>query len=93
VSLLTPPTSYIEHSASYMRSELIQRMGGTPVPMSKRGPRNLLWRAVRKGLQLSLVVPFRQVASMAGAGPSIEAVFRKRVSRPDTAPGMAGDKA
>jgi hypothetical protein len=48
--------------------------------MSKRPPRSLPWRAVRKGLQLSLVVPFSHVAAMAGAGPSIEAVFRKRVS-------------
>jgi len=80
VSLVTPRTSYIEHSAAYLRSELISQMGTTPVPMSKRGPRSLPWRAVRKGLQLSLVVPFSQVASMAGAGPSIEAVFRKQVS-------------
>ena len=81
VSLVTPRTSYIEHSAAYLRSELISKMGTTPTPMSKRGPRSLPWRAIRKGLQLSLVVPFSQVASMAGAGPSIEAVFRKPVSR------------
>jgi SAM-dependent methyltransferase len=93
VSLLTPRTSYIEHSASYLGSELIKRTGGSPVPMSKRGRRNIALRAIRKGLQLSLVVPFSQVASMAGAGPSIEAVFRKRVSRSDNTVDVAGDKA
>jgi SAM-dependent methyltransferase len=93
VSLLTPRTSYIEHSASYMCSELIKSAGGSPIPMSKRGPRNIAWRAVRKGLQLSLVVPFSQLASMVGAGPSIEAVFRKRVPRSDNTTGIAVDKA
>jgi 2-polyprenyl-3-methyl-5-hydroxy-6-metoxy-1,4-benzoquinol methylase len=93
VSLITPPTSYIEHSAAYIRSEIIKTVGGSPVPMSKRGPRSLPWRAVRKGLQLSLVVPFSQVASMAGAGPSIEAVFRKRGSNPEKTSGVSGSKA
>jgi SAM-dependent methyltransferase len=90
VSLLTPRTSYIEHSASYLRSELIKRTGNNPIPMSKRGPRNLLWRAVLKGWRLSMVVPFSQVASMAGAGPSMEAIFRKRVARAEKNSGAAG---
>jgi 2-polyprenyl-3-methyl-5-hydroxy-6-metoxy-1,4-benzoquinol methylase len=93
VSLITPRTSYIEHSAAYICSGIIKTVGGTPVPMSKRGPRSLPWRAVRKGLQLSLVVPFSQVASMAGAGPSIEAVFRKRESRSGNTSDAPGGKA
>jgi SAM-dependent methyltransferase len=93
VSLLTPRTSYIEHSASYLRSEMIKRTGSTPVPMSKRGRRNIVWRAARKGLQLSMAVPFSQIASMAGAGPNMEAVFRKRVARTDKSSGDAGGEA
>jgi SAM-dependent methyltransferase len=81
VNLITPRTSYIEHSAGYIRSEIIKAFGGSPVSMSKRGPRGVPWRAVRKVLQLSLVVPFSQLESMAGAGPSIEAVFRKSASK------------
>lgn len=78
VRLTTPRTSYIEHSGAYLCSEAIKMAGGSPAPMSKRGPRSVPWRAVRKGLQLSLVVPFSQIASMADAGPSIEAIFRKK---------------
>jgi len=92
LSLITPRTSYIEHSGAYLRSEIIQRSGGSPVPMSKRGPRSLPWRAIRKGLQLSLVAPFSEAASMAGAGPSIEAVFRKRVSPVEKTAGRSGSK-
>ena len=93
ISLTTPPTSYIEDSVSYLCSRSIERMGITPTPMSERGPRSIPLRLVRKALQLSLVVPFSQIASMAGAGPSMEAVFKKNGSPKNQTPVVSGGKA
>jgi SAM-dependent methyltransferase len=93
ISLFTPRTSYVEDSASYICSGIVEKIGISPLPMSKRGPRSIPLRALRKALQLSLVVPFSQIASMAGAGPGIEAVFRKSVSRTDKAAGVSGGEA
>jgi SAM-dependent methyltransferase len=93
ISLFTPPTAYVEDSASYICSGVLQKIGISPLPMSKRGPRSIPFRAVRKALRLSLVVPYSQIASMAGAGPSMEAVFRKPASHADHATGVSGGKA
>ena len=93
VALKTPRTSYIEHSASYLFSAAAQNVGISLLSMSKRGPRKLPMKLVRKAFQLSMVVPFSQIASMVGAGPSIEAVFEKPVSNPNKTTGVSGAKA
>jgi len=91
--LTTPFTTYIEDSVSYLCSRAIERIGITPIPMSKRGPRSIPMRLVRKALQLSLVNPFTHIACAAGAGPSMEAVFRKNGSPRNKATGVSGGKA
>jgi SAM-dependent methyltransferase len=78
ISILTPGTSYVERSASYLFSEVIQKMGISPTPMAKELPRSVPSRIVRKALRLTLIAPFAQVASVAGAGASIEAIFTKQ---------------
>jgi SAM-dependent methyltransferase len=93
ISLFTPPTAYVEDSASYICSGVLQKIGISPLPMSKRGPRSIPFRAVRKALRLSLVAPYAQIASWAGAGPSMEAVFAKPVSHTNKATGVSGGKA
>ena len=41
IGLTTPRTSYLLHSVSYLCSGAMEKMGITPVPMSKRGPRSI----------------------------------------------------
>jgi hypothetical protein len=75
--LTTPHTSYIEHSAGYVCSSLLENLGFVPTSQAKAKPRSFLWKAVRKGLRLVFVAPFALIASSVEAGPCMEAVFRK----------------
>lgn len=93
ISLTTPRTSYLLHSVNYLCSGAMEKMGITPVPMSRQGPRGIPSRAIRKAFQLSVAAPLAEFASMAGAGPAIEAVFGKPVSRTDKTTGVSGGKA
>jgi SAM-dependent methyltransferase len=77
ISIVTPRTSYVEHSVSYIASSVFQTVGGTPAPMSSLRKRSVPFRAARKVCRLSLLNPFGQVASWAGAGGSIEAIFER----------------
>jgi SAM-dependent methyltransferase len=86
LSLITPRTTYVEDSANYICSEIAEKMGMSPIPMAKRGPRSIPFRLVRKALRLSMVAPFAEIASLAGAGASMEAVFMKNMS-PTNKPG------
>jgi SAM-dependent methyltransferase len=74
----TPLVSYVERSVGYLCTAFIQRLGFGATPQSVRRPRSLLWRMARKAMRLGFVLPFALAASLAGAGPSIEGVFRKR---------------
>jgi len=73
----TPPVSYIERSLGYVSSGLLEKLGFSSTPQAKPKPQGFLTKAIRKGLRLTFVEMFAQIASMAGAGPSMEVVFRK----------------
>jgi SAM-dependent methyltransferase len=73
----TPPISYMERSANYVCSNVLEQMGYTPTPQAKPKTPNLLQRVVRKGARVAIVAPLAKVASLAGAGPCLEAVFSK----------------
>ncbi|MBZ5503744.1 MAG: class I SAM-dependent methyltransferase [Acidobacteriia bacterium] len=77
VALSTPRISYLERSAGYVYSEVLQRIGFSPAPAAKPTPKSIPWPAVRKAARLTFVAPASQAASFAGAGASIEAIFRK----------------
>jgi 2-polyprenyl-3-methyl-5-hydroxy-6-metoxy-1,4-benzoquinol methylase len=77
ISIVTPQTSYVEHSVGYIASSVVQAVGGTPVPMATSRKRSIPFRAARKAFRLSLVDPFSHMASWAGAGGSIEAIFER----------------
>ncbi len=74
----TQPISYIERSMRYIGGEISQRMGFSPTPQSKPQPLSFAQRAVRKVIRLAVIAPIARTASLAGAGPSLEVVFRKR---------------
>lgn len=73
----TQPTNYMERSVDYLRSALLQRLGVSPISQAQRHRASIPSRAFRKAMRLSLFNPFGHVASVAGRGASMEAVFRK----------------
>jgi 2-polyprenyl-3-methyl-5-hydroxy-6-metoxy-1,4-benzoquinol methylase len=73
----TPSYSYIERSAGYVCSSLLEKVGFSPTPQAVPKRRSFPLKVVRKGLRTVVVAPFAQLASFAVAGPSMEAVFRK----------------
>jgi SAM-dependent methyltransferase len=77
VCVKTPPVSYMERSAGYVCSSLMEKLGLSPTPQAKPKPQSLPERAVRKGIRLSVVAPLARIAARAGAGPCMEVVFRK----------------
>jgi hypothetical protein len=77
VLVRTPRASYLERSAGYVGSSVMTTMGMAATPQSRPKPRSLPWKIVRKGIRLTVIAPLAQVAAMAGAGPSMEVVFRK----------------
>jgi 2-polyprenyl-3-methyl-5-hydroxy-6-metoxy-1,4-benzoquinol methylase len=77
VNLLTPRTCYVERSVNYAGAEIASKFGFEPTSQAQAKERSIAWRAIRKVLRLSFIFPFSQVASWAGAGGSMEAVFAK----------------
>jgi len=80
VSIKTMPTSYLERSAHYLNMAVLEKLGASPAWLksldSEKRP-SIPERAVRKALRLSAVIPFGRMASAAGSGASMEAVFAK----------------
>jgi SAM-dependent methyltransferase len=81
----TARTSYVERSVGYVCSALLEKVGFSPVPQSKPRPQSLPGKAVRKAMRMTLLSLFGQMASLAGAGASMEAVFIKLDSGRDQA--------
>ncbi len=73
----TTPTSYLEHSIHYVCCGIMQKLGGSPTPLANVQRRGFAFKAIRKVLRFSVEIPFAKVASAAGAGASMEAVFAK----------------
>ncbi|MGA8214139.1 MAG: class I SAM-dependent methyltransferase [Candidatus Sulfotelmatobacter sp.] len=77
VSVKTPPVSYMERSVGYVCSSLIEKLGFSPTPQAKAKRPSLPLKILRKGLRGVFVAPLAQIASVAGAGPCMEVVFKK----------------
>lgn len=73
----TLPNSFLEHSSHYIGEEAFEKLGFSTRSLAQSKPRGIAWRIVRKGLRLSVIAPFGRLASLAGAGASMEAVFVK----------------
>jgi len=73
----TPRASYLERSARYVCSSLIEKLGFSPTPQARPKRLSLSRKAVRKGIRLVFVTPIAQIASLVQAGPTMEVVFRK----------------
>jgi SAM-dependent methyltransferase len=77
VCVKTPGISYAERSAGYVCSSLLEKAGFSPTPQAKPSRPSIPLRIARKGIRMAVVLPLAQIASLAGAGPSMEVVFRK----------------
>jgi SAM-dependent methyltransferase len=78
VHLATSSITYVERSVGYVLSEAEERAGFTPVSQAKAPQKSSIpVRIVRKALRETIVKPAGMLASLAGAGASIEAIFRK----------------
>lgn len=79
VCVKTPRVSYMQRSAGYLFSSALENLGLHPAPQARPKPRSFFRKAFDKTTRWALAAPFAQIASLAGTGPSIEAVFRKPV--------------
>jgi len=77
VVLKTPPISYVERSLGYLFSSMLEKIGVTPIPQSKPVQHSVPFRAIRKGVRLTVFQPLAYAGSLAGLGPSLEVMFRK----------------
>ncbi|MGA6980000.1 MAG: methyltransferase domain-containing protein [Candidatus Sulfotelmatobacter sp.] len=75
----TPAVSYYERSIDYVRSGLIEKVGGSPAPQAKPKPLGIMRKAARKGIRIA-ASPLICTIAWAGAGPCLEVVFRKPTS-------------
>jgi len=79
VQVQTSPVSYLEHSAGYLYSAVVERLGFSARPQSQNRSQGVARRAVRKAMRLTVVEPFCRLASSFGAGASMLAIFRKPI--------------
>jgi SAM-dependent methyltransferase len=75
--LATPRVSYLERSMDYVSGSIAGKLGLPQTPQSRPKARSLPWKIGRKAVRMGMIAPFAQMASWSGAGPSVEAVFRK----------------
>jgi SAM-dependent methyltransferase len=68
---------FIEASTRYLFDEACRRVGIKRVPLSQIQPPSLPWRIVRKAYRLTVLPALTSMASLAGDGESIHAVFMK----------------
>jgi 2-polyprenyl-3-methyl-5-hydroxy-6-metoxy-1,4-benzoquinol methylase len=77
VYLRTSATTYIERSMGYLADEASQKLGIHRSAQSGAQLASVPWRALRKTIRTAAVTPVGHLASWAGKGASIDAVFTK----------------
>lgn len=77
LSLTTHREVFIEFSTRYVFDELLQKAGWSRTPLAKAKVPGIPWRVIRKGLRLTVLPVLTGLASLAGDGESIHAVFKK----------------
>jgi SAM-dependent methyltransferase len=86
LSITTHRELFIESSVRYILDDILRKVGIRRTPLAQVKPASLPRKAVRKGFRLSILPLLNWLASFAGDGESIHAIFRKgRAER--TAPG------
>lgn len=76
VSLTTNRELFFEKSVRYYLDELCRRAGRSRIPLAKSVAPSLLFRVVRKLFRLTALPLISWIATLAGDGESIHAIFR-----------------
>lgn len=77
VSVTTGREVFIEASTRYLLDEACRRFGVSRTPLAKALPPGIPFRVVRKAFRLTILPVLNIMASKAGDGESIHAVFQK----------------
>jgi 2-polyprenyl-3-methyl-5-hydroxy-6-metoxy-1,4-benzoquinol methylase len=77
VSLTTHREVFIEQSTRYIIDDMLRRMGIRRVPLANTTAPSIMFRLVRKAFRLTILQLLTGLASLAGDGESIHAVFKK----------------
>jgi len=77
VSLTTNREVFIEQSMRYVFDKVCRKMGYSRPPLAKSPAPGIPWRVIRKAFRLTLLRVLTGLASFAGDGESIHAVFAK----------------
>lgn len=71
---------FFESSMYYIVDDLLSAMGITRKSLAQAAPPHLAWKVVRKIFRLSVLPLLTSLASVAGDGETISAIFTKRVN-------------
>jgi SAM-dependent methyltransferase len=77
VSVTTNREVFIEASTRYILDDLLRKVGIRRIPLAKAPRPSLAFRVVRKAFRLTALPVLNGLASLAGDGESIHAIFRK----------------
>lgn len=78
LSIETGRNPAFEYSVRYVCDELLEKLGRKPTPLAQDNRKaSLPWRGVRKVFRMTLLQAFSKLTTVAGAGESIHAVFKK----------------
>jgi SAM-dependent methyltransferase len=77
VSLETRRNPAVGTGLRYVWDDVFRVAGFHPTPVAYRGEASLPWRAARKVIRSTILRALLAMASLAGAGESIHAIFRK----------------
>jgi 2-polyprenyl-3-methyl-5-hydroxy-6-metoxy-1,4-benzoquinol methylase len=77
VSLTTHREVFIEQSTHYIVDDMLRKVGILRVPLASMPAPGIMFRLIRKAFRLTLLPLLTGLASLAGDGESIHAVFQK----------------
>jgi 2-polyprenyl-3-methyl-5-hydroxy-6-metoxy-1,4-benzoquinol methylase len=81
VAVSTEREVFIEASMRYIFDDVLHQFGVHRAPLAEAPQPGLMLRVVRKGCRLTILPVLNRLASLAGDGESIHAVFRKETTR------------
>jgi SAM-dependent methyltransferase len=80
ISVTTNREVFVESSARYILDDMCRRVGIKRTPLANAAQPGLPFRIVRKAFRLTLLPVLNGLASLAGDGESIHAIFEKETS-------------
>lgn len=81
VSVTTNREVFIEASSRYMIDEMLRKIGLHRAALSKASAPGVPFRVIRKAFRVSVLPVLNGLASFAGDGESLHAIFRKPLAR------------